>query len=89
MKWKTKLNEQIEKNIGLNKRLAESVADGILDKSLKVLHRLRKRSSLHLPKVLSLKVKKNIVRKLEMLKESYFSIKPTAHLLKLKLCQKV
>ena len=28
----TKLNEQIEKNIGLNKRLSESVADGILDK---------------------------------------------------------
>ncbi len=27
----SKLNEQIEKNIGLNKRLAESVADGILD----------------------------------------------------------
>ena len=26
----TKLNEQIEKNIGLNKRLGESVADGIL-----------------------------------------------------------
>ena len=27
----TKLNEQIERNISLNKRLAESVADGILD----------------------------------------------------------
>ena len=27
----TKLNEQIEKNIGLNKRLSESVADGILE----------------------------------------------------------
>ena len=27
----SKLNEQIEKNISLNKRLAESVADGILD----------------------------------------------------------
>ena len=27
----TKLNEQIEKNISLNSRLAESVADGILD----------------------------------------------------------
>ena len=27
----TKLNEQIEKNVSLNKRLAESVADGILD----------------------------------------------------------
>ena len=27
----TKLNEQIEKNVSLNSRLAESVADGILD----------------------------------------------------------
>ena len=27
----TKLNEQIERNIGLNKRLAESVSDNILD----------------------------------------------------------
>ena len=27
----TKLNEQIEKNIGLNKSLSESVADGILE----------------------------------------------------------
>ena len=27
----TKLNEQIEKNIGLNSRLSESVADGILE----------------------------------------------------------
>jgi Mg/Co/Ni transporter MgtE len=27
----TKLNEQIEKNIGLNKRLGESIADGILE----------------------------------------------------------
>ena len=29
----TKLNEQIEKNVGLNKRLAESTADAILDSS--------------------------------------------------------
>jgi hypothetical protein len=58
----TKLNEQIEKNISLNKRLAESVADGILNKFLRALLLLRKTSSLHLPKVLSLKVKKNIVK---------------------------
>ena len=30
----SKLNDQIEKNIGLNKRLGESVADGILDHSI-------------------------------------------------------
>ena len=46
-------------------RLAESLPMVFLIKFLKVLHRHRKRSSLHLPKVLSLKVKKNIVEKLE------------------------
>ena len=29
MRWKNKLNEQIERNIALNQRLAESVADVI------------------------------------------------------------
>ena len=58
-----KLNEQIEKNIGLNKRLSESVADGILDKvSEETLQRPRRRNSHHFPKVLSLKVKSNIVK---------------------------
>jgi hypothetical protein len=48
----TKLNEQIEKNVSLNKRLAESVADGIFEQmSLRVLQTLRKTSSLHFPKV--------------------------------------
>ena len=58
----TKLNEQIEKNVTLNSRLAESVADGILETVSEgsLLH--SERSSFHLPKVLSLKVKKNIVK---------------------------
>ena len=59
----TKLNEQIEKNVSLNKRLAESVADGILDQVSNGLAQTQKeKSSPHLPKVLSLKVKKNIVK---------------------------
>ena len=58
----TKLNEQIEKNINLNKRLAESVADGILDQVSEGLAQTQKRRSPHFPKVLSLKVKKNIVK---------------------------
>ena len=59
----TKLNEQIEKNINLNKRLAESVADGILDQVSEGLAQTQKEKSLpHFPKVLSLKVKKNIVK---------------------------
>ena len=59
----TKLNEQIEKNVSLNKRLAESVADGILDQVSEGLAQTQKeKASLHLPKVLSLKVRHNILR---------------------------
>ena len=48
----TKLNEQIEKNISLNKRLAESVADGILDQVSEGLAVTQKeRTSPHFPKV--------------------------------------
>ena len=58
----TKLNEQIEKNVSLNKRLAESVADGILDQVSEGLAQTQKEKPLHLPKVLSLKVRHNILR---------------------------
>ena len=48
----TKLNEQIEKNVSLNKRLAESVADGIVDQVSEGLAQTQKEKiSLHLPKV--------------------------------------
>ena len=47
----TKLNEQIDKNINLNKRLAESVADGILESVSEGLLLLRKKSLPHLLKV--------------------------------------
>ena len=57
-----KLNEQIEKNIGLNKRLSESVADGILDKVSEGLATTQKEKLAILSKVLSLKVKSNIVK---------------------------
>ena len=46
----TKLNEQIEKNIGLN-RLGESVADGILTDVSEGLASTQKRNLLHLQKV--------------------------------------
>ena len=68
MKWKTKLNEQIEKNVALNSRFAESVADGILESVAEGLQTLRKKSSLHLPKMLSLKVKTSYREKLETLR---------------------
>ena len=31
MTWRPRLNEQIEKNVSLNSRLGESVANGILE----------------------------------------------------------
>ena len=40
----TKLNEQIEKNISLNKRLSESVADGVLDQVSEGLAQTQKES---------------------------------------------
>ena len=47
----TKLNEQIEKNINLNSRLGESVANGILESVSEGLASTQKESSLHFPKV--------------------------------------
>ena len=48
----TKLNEQIEKNITLNARLSQSLLQTVFSMMfLKVLHRPRKRSLHHLPKV--------------------------------------
>ena len=55
----SKLNEQIEKNVSLNKRLAESVAGGI-DQVSEGLAQTQKKARLLL-RVLSL-VKKNIVK---------------------------
>ena len=47
----TKLNEQIEKNINLNKRLAESTADGIFESVSEGLAATQKEKRPHLPKV--------------------------------------
>ena len=48
----TKLNEQIEKNISLNSRLNESVAEGILDEISEGLASTQKeKASPHFPKV--------------------------------------
>ena len=48
----TKLNEQLEKNISLNKRLSEVNASGILDQISEGLAQTQKEKvSPHLPKV--------------------------------------
>ena len=67
-----KLNEQIEKNISLNKRLAESVADGILDQVSEGLAATQKEKLASLAESVEFESEEEYREKLEMLKESYF-----------------
>jgi len=69
----TKLNEQIEKNVGLNKRLAESVADGILDDVSEGLAATQKEKLASLAEGVEFESEAKYREKLETLKESYFS----------------
>ena len=69
----TKLNEQIEKNIGLNKRLAESVADGILDSVSDGLAATQKEKLASLAESVEFESEEEYREKLETLKESYFA----------------
>jgi len=71
----TKLNEQIEKNIGLNKRLAESVADGILDEVSEGLAATQKEKLASLSESVEFASEDEYREKLETLKESYFPAK--------------
>ena len=71
----TKLNEQIEKNVSLNKRLAESVADGILDQVSEGLAQTQKESFASLAESVEFESEAQYIEKLETLKESYFSQK--------------
>ena len=74
----TKLNEQIEKNIGLNNRLAESVADGILDTVSDGLAATQKEKLASLAESVEFESETEYREKLETLKESYFSRTPAA-----------
>ena len=69
----TKLNEQIEKNISLNSRLAESVADGILDSVSEGLALSQKEKLASLAESVEFESETAYREKLETLKESYFS----------------
>ena len=71
----TKLNEQIEKNIGLNKRLGESVADGILDQVSEGLAATQKEKLASLAEGVEFESDEEYREKLETLKESYFPAK--------------
>ena len=68
----TKLNEQIEKNIGLNRRLSESVADGILESVSDGLAATQKEKLASLVESVEFESETEYREKLETLKESYF-----------------
>jgi len=69
----TKLNEQIDKNIGLNKRLGESVADGILGDVSEGLAATQKEKLASLAESVEFESETEYREKLEVLKESYFA----------------
>jgi len=68
----TKLNEQIEKNISLNKGLAEATADGILESVSDGLAATQKEKLASLAESVEFDSETEYREKLETLKESYF-----------------
>jgi len=74
----TKLNEQIEKNIGLNRRLAESTADTVLSIVSEGLAETQKEKLASLAESVEFESEEEYREKLETLKESYFSKAPSA-----------
>ena len=68
----TKLNEQIEKNVSLNKRLSESVADGIFEQVSDGLAATQKDKLASLAESVEFESEVEYREKLETLKESYF-----------------
>ena len=71
----TKLNEQIEKNIALNKGLAEATADGILESVSDGLAATQKEKLASLAESVEFESDEEYREKLETLKESYFTSK--------------
>jgi exonuclease VII large subunit len=70
-----KLNEQIEKNVSLNKRLAESVADGILDQVSEGLADTQKDKLASLAESVEFESEEEYREKLETVREAYFPSK--------------
>ena len=73
----TKLNEQIEKNVSLNKRLAESVADGIFEQVSEGLAATQKDKLASLSESVEFESEEEYREKVEMLRESYFPTNKT------------
>ena len=74
----TKLNEQIEKNISLNKGLAEATADSILESVSDGLAATQKEKLASLAESVEFESETEYRNKLETLKESYFPKTSTA-----------
>ena len=73
----SKLNEQIEKNVSLNSRLSESVADGILESVSDGLADTQKEKLASLSESVEFESEDKYREKLETLKESYFPTNST------------
>ena len=71
----TKLNEQIEKNVSLNSRLGEAVANGILESVFEGLADTQKEKLASLSESVEFASEESYREKLETLKESYFPTK--------------
>ena len=71
----TKLNEQIEKNVSLNSRLGESVANGILESVSEGFAATQKEKLASLSESVEFDSEESYREKLETLRESYFSSK--------------
>jgi hypothetical protein len=74
----TKLNEQIEKNVSLNKRLSEAVADGIFEQVSEGLAATQKEKLASLAESVEFESEEEYREKLETLKEAYFPSRAVA-----------
>lgn len=74
----TKLNEQIDKNIGLNQRLSESVSDNILDQVSEGLAVTQKEKLATLAESVEFDSETDYREKLVTLREAYFPSRPSA-----------
>ena len=73
----SKLNEQIDKNVALNKRLAESTADVIFSEVTEGLAQTQREKLATLAENVEFESENGYREKLETLKESYFPSKPS------------
>jgi outer membrane protein OmpA-like peptidoglycan-associated protein len=74
----SKLNEQIDRNVALNRRLAESTADGVFASVAEGLADTQKEKLATLAENVEFESDTDYREKLETLKESYFPIKTSA-----------